>query len=85
MLMWLRLAGAVVVTLAAMGALEFLGASSVLDRAPDEVREAAHGRSREIFWFLIFAVVMATALLAAVRRWAGQLRRAVKPARISGG
>jgi hypothetical protein len=76
--MWLRLVGALVVTLAAIGALEYFGVSRLLGgRSPDEVQEAAHGRTREIFWLMIFFVVMATSLLAAARRWAGQLRRAV--------
>ena len=46
-------------------------------RSPDEVQEAAHGRTRELFWLAIFFVVMATSLLAAARRWAGQLKRAI--------
>lgn len=76
--MWLRLAGALLVTLAAIGALEFFGVSRLLGgRSPDEVQEAAHGRTRELFWLMIFFVVMATSMLAAARRWAGQLRRAV--------
>jgi hypothetical protein len=76
--MWLRLVGALVVTLAAIGALEYFGVSRLIGgRSPDEVQEAAHGRTREIFWLMIFFVVMATSLLAAARRWAGQLRRAV--------
>jgi len=78
MAMWLRLAGALMVTLAAIGALEFFGAgSAIADRTPGEVQDAAHSRPRELFWFLIFAVVMATSLLAAGRRWAGHLRRAL--------
>jgi len=78
MAMWLRLGAALLVTLVAILALEFLGAgSSIADRTPGEVQEAARGRPREFFWFLIFAVVMATSLLAAARRWAGHLRRAV--------
>jgi hypothetical protein len=78
--MWLRLAGALAVTLAAIGALEYFGVSRLLGgRSPDEVQEAAHGRTRELFWLMIFFVVMATSLLAAARRWAGQLRRAMTP------
>ena len=78
--MWLRLAGALMVTLAAIGALEYFGVSRLTGgRSPDEVQEAAHGRTRELFWLLIFFVVMATSLLAAARRWAGQLKRAVTP------
>ena len=80
--MWLRLAGAVAATLIVLGLLEALGASGLFGgRAPDEVQGAARGRSREVFWFLIFVVVMATSLLAAVRRWAGLLRRGVAPNR----
>jgi hypothetical protein len=80
LIMWLRLAGALIVTLATIGALEYFGVSRVLGgRSPDEVQEAAHGRTRELFWLLIFFVVMATSLLAAARRWAGQLRRAMTP------
>lgn len=76
-MMWLRLAGAVLVTLAAIGALEYFGVSRVLGgRSPDEVGEAAHGRAGELFWLMIFFVVMATSLLAAARRWAGHLKRA---------
>ena len=77
MIMWLRLAGALLVTLAAIGALEYFGVSRLLGgRTPDEAPSAA-GRAGELFWLLIFFVVMATSLLAAARRWAGQLRRAM--------
>jgi len=81
--MWLRLAGALLVTLAAIGALEYFGVSRLLGgRSPDEVQEAANGRTRELFWLMIFFVVMATSLLAAARRWAGQLKRALaRPSR----
>lgn len=82
MVMWLRLGAAVVVTLLAMAMLEYFGVSSILGgRSADEMQEAAHGRARELFWFMIFAIVMATALLAAARRGADQLRRALTPAR----
>jgi hypothetical protein len=78
--MWLRLAGALLVTLAAIGALEYFGVSRLLGgRAPDEAPSAAYGPNRELFWLLIFFVVMATSLLAAARRWAGQLKRALTP------
>ncbi|HEY3949268.1 hypothetical protein [Phenylobacterium sp.] len=76
--MWLRLAGALLVTLAAIGALEYFGVSRVLGgRSADDARVAAYAPAREIFWVMIFFVVMATSLLAAARRWAGQLKRAV--------
>ncbi len=75
--MWLRLAGALLVTLAAIGAWEIFGVSRMLGgRTPDDARSAAYGRG-ELFWLLIFLVVMATSLLAAARRWAGHLKRAV--------
>jgi hypothetical protein len=74
--MWLRLAGALLVTLAAIGALEYFGVSRLLGgRTPEEAPSA--GRSGEVFWLVIFFVVMATSLLAAARRWAGQLKRAL--------
>jgi hypothetical protein len=78
MAMWLRLGGALLVTLVAIGLLERIGIGAVIaDRTPSEVQGAAHGRPREAFWFLIFAVVMATSLLAAARRGGEHLRRAV--------
>lgn len=86
MIMWFRLAAALVVTLVALGALDYFGVGSILGgRSGEEVSPSAlaHGRTRELFWFAIFAVVMATSLLAAARRWAGHLRRAsaVSPAK----
>ncbi|MDB5467166.1 MAG: hypothetical protein JWQ46_1928 [Phenylobacterium sp.] len=76
MVMWLRLGGALLITLLVMGGLEYFGVNSLLGgRSADDVQDAAHGRTRELFWFMIFALVMATSLLAAARRWAGQLRR----------
>ena len=78
--MWLRLAGALLVSLVGIGALEYFGVSRLLGgRAPDEARVAAYAPAREIFWGAIFCVVMATSLLAAGRRWAGHLKRAVAP------
>ena len=79
MVMWFRLAGALLVTLAAIGALEYFGVSRILGgRAPDEA-PAAQGRLGEFFWLMMFFVVMGTSLLAAARRWAGHLRRAAAP------
>jgi len=79
LIMWLRLAGALLVTLLAIGALEVFGVGRLLGgRAPDEAPSAAYGRG-EIFWLLIFLVVMATSLLAAGRRWAEQLKRSLSP------
>jgi hypothetical protein len=76
--MWLRLAGALLVTLAAIGALEYFGVSRLLGgRSPDEA-PAAYGPNREIFWLAIFFVVMATSLLAAARRVVGRARQAVR-------
>ena len=76
MIMWFRLAGALVVTLAAIGALEYFGVGRLLGgRSADDAQSAAHGRAQELFWLMIFCVVMATSLLAAARRWAGHFRR----------
>jgi hypothetical protein len=73
MVMWFRLAGVVAVTLAAFGALDYWGAF-IGGRTVEETQEATH-RAREVFWFLIFLLVMATAVLAAARRWTDHLRR----------
>ena len=82
MIMWLRLAGAVLVTLAAIGALEYFGIGRLLGgRTADDAQAAAHERAQELFWLMIFFVVMATSLLAAARRWAGHFRHAVAPRR----
>ena len=75
MIMWLRLAGALAVTLTAIGALEYFGVGSLLGGRSADDAPAAAGRSRELFWSMIFVVVMATSLLAAARRWAGHFRR----------
>ena len=79
--MWLRLAGALLVTLAAIGALEYFGAGRILGgRTPDEAPSAGYGRNGELFWLMIFFVVMATSLLAAARRWVGRLNRVASAA-----
>jgi hypothetical protein len=76
--MWLRLGAALLVTLVALGCLEYFGARNVMGgRTADEVNAAARGPGRELFWFAIFTIVMATSLLAALRRWTGQLKRSV--------
>jgi hypothetical protein len=76
MMIWLRLAGALLVAVAALGFLDYFGVWHALgDRSAEDAPEAAH-RSRELFWFMIFLAVMATAVLAAARRWAEALRRA---------
>jgi hypothetical protein len=84
MVMWIRLAGALALTWAALGCLDYFGVTALITgRTGDEaVRHGAQQAwSRDLFWFAIFAVVMATALLAAARRGAAQLRRAVAVAR----
>ena len=81
MIMWLRLAGALAVTLTAIGALEYFGVGSLLGGRSADDAPAAAGRSRELFWSMIFVVVMATSLLAAARRWAGHFRRVAIPAK----
>jgi hypothetical protein len=78
MIMWLRLGGALLVTVAAMASLEYFGVSSILGgRSADEVQHDAQSRARELFWFVIFGVVMFMSVVAALRRWAGQLRHAL--------
>ena len=78
MAMWLRLGGALLVTMVVIALLEMFGAGSAMaERTSGNVQDAAHSRPREAFWFLIFGVVMATSLLAAARRGAGHLRRAL--------
>ena len=75
MIMWLRLAGALLVTLAAIGALEYLGVGRLLGgRSADNASPAAQARAQELFWMGIFLVVWATSILAAMRRWAGHLQ-----------
>ncbi|HEY2754090.1 hypothetical protein [Phenylobacterium sp.] len=75
--MWLRLAGAVLVTLAAIGAFEYFGVGRIVGgRAPDDA-PAANGRLGELFWLAIFFIVMGTSLLAAARRWGEHLKRAL--------
>lgn len=81
MAMWLRIGGVLLVTMAVVACLEYFGVSSLLGgRSAEQVQSGAQGRTRELFWFMIFAVVMATSVLAAGRRWAGHLRRALAPA-----
>jgi hypothetical protein len=78
MVMWLRLGGALLTTLVVMAVLDFFGAGSLFGgRSAEEVQHAAQERMRELFWLAIFALVMATSVLAAARRWAGHGRRAL--------
>ena len=66
----------VAVTLAVMGCLDYFGLGLIFgDRSPNEFQDVAHGRPRDLFWFMLFALVMATSLLAAARRAADNLRR----------
>ena len=59
-------------TLAAIGALEYLGVGRLLGgRSAEDASPAAQARALEVFWLLIFLVVWGTSLLAAMRRWAG--------------
>ncbi len=78
MVMWLRLGAALLVTVAVMAALEYFGVSPLLGgRSADEVQHDAQSRARELFWFAIFSVVMVMSVVAALRRWSGQLRHAL--------
>ena len=75
MIMWIRVAGALALTWAALGCLDYFGVGRTGDDAVHH--EVQQTWSRDLFWFGIFAIVMATSLLAAARRGAGQLRRAL--------
>ena len=80
MIMWIRVVGALALTWAALGCLDYFGVTALLDgrSGDDAVRNQAQQTwTRDAFWLGIFAIVMATALLAAARRGAGQLRRAL--------
>lgn len=75
--MWLRLGGALLITLLVLACLEYFGVSAILSgRAADDVQHDAQSRMRELFWLAIFAVVMTMSVVAAVRRWTAQLRGA---------
>ena len=75
--MWVRVAGALALTWALLGCLDFFGVSALLGgRSGDDMQDHAQQTwSRDLFWFAIFWVVMATALLAAARRGGQRLRR----------
>jgi hypothetical protein len=80
MIMWIRVLGALALTWAALGCLDYFGVTALLGgrSGDDAVRhEAQAAWTRDVFWFGIFAIVMATALLAAARRGAGHLKRAL--------
>jgi len=86
MIMWVRVAGALALTWAALGCLDYFGVTALLGgRSGDDAvhHEAQQTWARDLFWLAIFAAVMLTALLAAARRGAGRLKRALverKPA-----
>lgn len=80
MTMWMRVAGALALTWAALGCLDYLGVTGFAGgrSGGNAVHHGAQQAwARDLFWFAIFAVVMATALLAAARRGMGNLRRAI--------
>ena len=78
MVMWLRLGGALLITLVVLACLEYFGFSAILGGRPaDDVQHDVQSRLRELFWLAIFAVVMTMSVVAAVRRWTAQLRGAV--------
>jgi hypothetical protein len=76
MIMWFRVVGALALTWAALGCLDYFGAIALIGgRSGDEVQNPIQQTwGRDLFWLTIFAVVMATALLAAARRGTGKLR-----------
>ena len=80
MIMWFRVAGALALTWAALGCLDYFGVTALLGgRSGDDAvhHEAQQTWTRDLFWLAIFAAVMLTALLAAARRGAGHLKRAI--------
>lgn len=78
MTMWLRLGGALLITILVMAALEYFGVSSLLGgRSAEDAQHDLDGRLSELFWFAMFAIVMTMSVVAALRRWSGHLRRAV--------
>lgn len=80
MLMWTRVIGALALTWAALGCLDYFGVTALLGgRSGDDAvhHEAQATWSRDLFWFGIFAIVMLTAVLAAARRGGEQMIRAV--------
>jgi hypothetical protein len=75
MVMWIRIGGALLVTLAVVTLMECFGVSALLSgRGADQAHPAPHARARELFWLAIFAVVMCMSVVAAIRRWTEQLR-----------
>jgi hypothetical protein len=84
MIMWVRVAGALALTWAALGCLDYFGVFALLGgRSGDDAvqQDVQQTWARDLFWFAIFTVVMATALLAAARRGASQLKRALTDGR----
>jgi hypothetical protein len=82
MTMWFRVAGALALTWAALGCLDYFGDLFAGRSGDDAVQhEAQQTWARDLFWFAIFAVVMATSLLAAARRGASHLKRALADGR----
>jgi multisubunit Na+/H+ antiporter MnhE subunit len=68
MILWLRLAGASALIAVVVGLLDYYGVLSLAgDQSTERAEETAH-RVRELFWQLIFLVVMATAVWSAARR-----------------
>ena len=83
MIMWMRVAGALALTWAAVGCLDYLGVTAIAGGRSGEnaVNSGVQQTwARDAFWLTIFVVVMATALLAAARRGMGHLRRALAKA-----
>ena len=77
MLIWLRFGIALAVGLVLLTVIDALGLWALFSSARPDDADAAPGRNGEFVWLMIFLLVMATSLLAAARRGAGHLRRAV--------
>jgi purine-cytosine permease-like protein len=75
--MWLRLVGALLITALVISALDYFGVSSAFnDRTAEDIQHDWKSRMSELFWLAIFIFVMTMSMVAAARRWSGQLRGA---------
>jgi hypothetical protein len=77
MLISLRLVAALAAGLVLLTVMDAIGLWALFSVPRPDEAETAHGRSGEFLWTAIFLLVMATALLAAARRGADQLRRVI--------
>jgi hypothetical protein len=78
MAMWLRLAGAVLMTALLLGFMDYLGLRPGWPpRTLEDIQHDAHVRLRDLFWLAICALVMSLSMVAAARRQMGRWRRSL--------